>query len=139
MSIFDTFKTSPKAETEGVWKDFPANKDGTVPAFRIARMAATNPAYQKRLEAIAREFRTELTLDVFTEEQSKEPMLEVFVDTILIDWRNIQRNDGTVIEYSKDAAKALMNELPDLYTLLREYAAKISTFRETELLAKAGN
>lgn len=139
MGIYETFKTDAEAERVGVWKEFPANTDGSIPAFRIARMAASNPEYQKRLEAAAKKYRVEMTLDVFTESQAFEPMLEVFVDTILVDWRNVQDPAGNDIEYTKENAKRLMRDLPDLYTLLREYASRISSFRDADIEARTGN
>lgn len=139
MSIYETFRTNKKAEREGVWRNFPANKDGTIPGFKLARMSSNNPEYVKRVEAINRQFKTEITLDILTEEQAKGPWLDAFVDTILIEWRNIQTPEGVVIEYTHDNAKKLMEDLPDLFTLLREDATKLSTFRDAEIETNAGN
>ena len=135
MGIFNTFKTDMQAEKEGVWKEFDANKDGTKPAFLLRRMGPTNPEFQKHIERFSKTYKTELNLDILTEEQAKGPMLDAFVETVLVGWRNIQREDGTAIEYSKENAKALMLELPDLYIVLREMAAKLSTFRDIEVTA----
>jgi hypothetical protein len=139
MGIYDTFKTDNKAEVEGVWKDFPPNRDGTVPRFLIARMSPSNPGYVKRVEAVAKQYKVEINLDIFTEAQAFEPMLDVFVDTILIGWEHVQDQHEKLIEYTKDNAKKVLRDLPDLYLLLRTYANQLTTFRSTELEANAGN
>lgn len=139
MGIYDTFKTNKQAEAEGVWKEFPKNKDGTVPAFLIRRMSKSNPEFQKRIEHYAKLYKTELSLDIMDEEQAHEPLLRVFCETVLVDWRNVQAEDGMRMDYTPELAYQLMEDLPDLYLLLREYATKISTFRDTEIENTAGN
>lgn len=132
MSIFKTFAGDDRI-TKVIAEP---NKDKTIPRVTLRRMMASNIEWQKHVEGFSKTFKMELQLDILTEEQSKGPILDAFVDCILVGWENIQREDGTVIEYSKEAAKALMLELPDLYTTLRQMATSLSTFRPSEDEAK---
>lgn len=139
MGIFDTFETDAKAESEGKWFNFPANKDGSKPGFLLARMARTNPRYQAALEAVGKTFKTEIKLDVLSEELAYEPMLEVFLDTILLGWRNVQNKEGQEITFSKENARELFKKLPALYDVLRENANSLSAFRSVEAEGVAPN
>lgn len=139
MGLFDTFETDAKAEAEGKWFNFPANKDGTKPGFRLARMSRTNPRYQAALEAVGKTFKTEIKLDVLTEDLAYEPMLEVFLDTVLLGWRNVQNRDGQEISFSKDNARELFAKLPALYDALREQSASLANFRNTEVETNGPN
>src|SRR5262245_52098218 len=122
MSLFDTFATDPKAEAEGRWFKYPANRDKTIPRFKLARMSRTNPRFQARLEAVAKQFKTEIKLDLLTEEATFEPMLEAFCDTVLLGWENVYDREDKPITYSRDEAVKLMKALPALYDDLREKA-----------------
>lgn len=139
MGLFDTFETDAKAEAEGKWFNFPQNKDGTKPGFLLARMSRTNPRYQASLEAVGKTFKTEIKLDVLTEDLAYEPMLEVFLDTILLGWRNVQNKNGEEIPFSKANAKELFEKLPALYDTLREQATSLSNFRNTEVETNSPN
>lgn len=139
MSLFDTFATNAKAEAEGRWFNFPANTDKTVPGFLLARMSRTNPKYQAAVERVGRTFKTEMKLDILSEPMAFEPMLEVFCDTVLLGWRNVQQKDGTVIDYTRENAIRLMTTLPALYDVLREHANSLSAYRDEQIEANRPN
>jgi hypothetical protein len=139
MGLFETFETDTKAEAEGKWFNFPPNKDGSKPGFKLARMSRSNPRYLAALESVMKTFKTEIKLEILSEEMAYEPFLEIFLDTILIDWRNVQDKNGVTIPYSRDNAKELFEKLPSLYEILREQANSLVNFRSTEVEATAPN
>jgi hypothetical protein len=134
--IYGSFGTDKKAEAEGRWIKFPANDDGTIPAVKLARMSSNNPKFQARAEAVARDLQLDINLDLLTNEKAKGPMLDLFLDTILIDWENIQDDKGKEIPLS--SARQVMEDLPDFYNALIEYAKNISTFRQGQREIEAG-
>lgn len=139
MSVFSQFKTSKFAETEGVDVRFKANSDGTIPSFRIARMAKSNPKYLKAVEARTKPHRKDIIEKAITNEIAEEINLDVFCDAVLIGWENIVGEDGRVIPYTRDDAKKLMTELPDLYEILKEKAEDIDNFLSSNLVSEAKN
>jgi formaldehyde-activating enzyme involved in methanogenesis len=128
MSIFKQFKTTDT----GVWIEYPENADGTIPSFKIARMSKTNKIYQKTLEEMVRPYKREIELNLLKQDKDDEIMLDVFVACILIDWKNIKDESGGSYAFTKANAKALMQELPELYEDLKDRARNMTYFLEKE-------
>lgn len=135
------FKTNSAKESEGVEIEFPEaqNDDGSIPTFIISRMGKSNKAYSKSLEAATRPYRRQVELGTMKNEVAEGLFMGVFVDTILRGWKNVQDENGQPIAYSKDAATALLNELPDVYERLQEEAKLSANFRDSALEAEAKN
>jgi hypothetical protein len=130
MSLRTAFKTSDDI-TSGRWFTFDSlpNDDKSIPAFKLGYMSNTNPAYQAAMERVSKELRRDIELDILTENTAGPVMRGVFVDTILMDWRNVQTDGGDNIPFSKEAATAFFAELPELYLTLVGEAKKLANFR----------
>ena len=139
MSIFKQFGTDKKLEQEGVLVEYPANEDGSIPSFRLARMCRSNKRYMKAVEAATRPHKRAIELGTIKPETAEEVFLDVFVGTILLGWDNIQDNAWLEIPFSKEAAKNLLKELPDLYDDLQEKAKNMSLFLESEMETEQKN
>ena len=142
MSLRSTFKTNNELERQGRWFDIVSvrNANGTVPGFKMARMHKNNPEDLAAMERIAKDLRQAIDLDVMTEEVASPIMRGVFVETILLDWRNVfdvVEGGSTEVEvpFDKAAADKLMSELPDLYLMLVEEAKKLGNYRDAEVSA----
>lgn len=137
--LYKTFQTDRKAEREGRWFDLVGviNEDGTLPGFRMARMSKSNPEYQAAVEHAAKDLKQAFDLDTLTENIAGPVMRKVFVETVLLDWRNVRDNDNNPITFSKENALKLFEDLPDLYLTLVEQAQKLSNFRNKEVEAVA--
>lgn len=134
--IYGAFGTDKKAEAEGRWVDFPANDDGTIPRVKLARMSANNPKFQARAEAVARDLQLDISLDLLTNEKARKPMLDLFDETIILGWENIQDAEGKNIP--RERARQCLEDVPDFYAALIEYAKAITTFRAEERTKEAG-
>lgn len=139
MSLYAQYATDKKAEKQGVWVDFGQNEDGSVIKFKISRMSKTNKKYTKRLEAQTKPFRRAIELETMDDALAEKIFMEVFVDTILLDWQNVNDRDGKPLKFSKENAMKLLEELTDLYEDLQEKAKKASLFREEALDEEAKN
>lgn len=137
--LFNQFKTSKIAEIEGIEVRFKPNDDGTIPCFRIARMSKGNVRYTKSIEARTRSHRKDILDKSLTNEAAEEINLNVFCDSILLGWENVIGEDGKIMLYTWESAKKLMQELPDLYDLLKEKAEDIDNFLSSNLEAEAKN
>ncbi|QBZ71755.1 hypothetical protein [Pseudomonas phage KP1] len=141
MGLHKQYKTDAVKESNGVEIEFveAINEDGTIPTFTISRMGKSNKAYSKALDAATRPYRRQVELGTMKNEVAEEIFLDVFVSHVLKGWRNVQDEQGKEIEYSKDAAKSLMLELPDVYERLQEEAKLASNFRDGALESEAKN
>lgn len=139
MSIYGQYKTDSVKETEGVDVTFPSNDDGSVPTFRIARMGKANKKYTKAVERVSRPYRRQIDNKSISEELSEKLMLEVFVDTVLLGWSNIQDEEGKTIAYNRENAIKVMTDLPDLYAELSDEASKAARFRDEQQESEAKN
>jgi hypothetical protein len=138
-SLFKNFKMDHDKELHGV-KVTPAsaNEDGTVPVFILARMGQMNQTYLKTLERITNPYKRQLELKTIAPDKADELMREVFVNSILLGWENVQGEEGSIIPFSAANAIALFKQLPDLYFELQTQSQNAALFRleETESIAK---
>lgn len=146
MSLSKQFHTNPEAEQEGAWVDYGPNSDKTVPGFKLSRMAKSNKRYAKTIDRVTKPHRRSIELETMDDELAESMFAEVFVDTILLDWRNIPLSDVTgndkdkgFAEFNRDNALALLKRLPELYEDLQDKAKKASLFREDALEREAKN
>lgn len=139
--LFKQYKTNSAKEVEGVKVEFleAQNDDGTIPTFIIARTGSSNKAYSKAVENATRPYRRQIELKTLKNEVAEKLMLPVFVDTVLKGWQNVQNESGERIEYSRDAAIKLMEDLPDVYQRLQEEAGTLSNFLEQAVEEEAKN
>lgn len=141
MSIHSQFATDTKKETEGVEIPYPdaANSDGSIPTFVIARAGKSNKKYSRMLERATKPHRHAMKTGTISNETSEKLMMDVFVDTLLLDWKHVQDRNGKTIVYNRENAIALMKELPDLYADLTNQTQQIELFREEEKEEEAKN
>ncbi len=146
MSLSNQFATDKKAEVDGVWVEYGANEDGTIPRFKISRMSKANKKYTKALEKATRPHRRAIELETMNNDLAERLFMQVFVDTVLLDWENINKADVTGnkedeghADFNRDSAMSLFENLNELYDDLQEKAKKASLFREESLEGEAGN
>jgi hypothetical protein len=130
-SLYDIFETNSGAESEGIWVPVgPAR-------FKLARAGGANENFiktaTKRLKPFAASFET------LPKKTADEIAIGIFVDAILLDWEGVADRSGASVPYSKEAAKKLLTELPNLYLTLRAESEKMSNFSQANLDAAAGN
>jgi len=126
-------------EQEGVRIEFPANGDGSIPTFIIARMGPMNQRYTKTLERVTYPYKRQLELRTLPNEKAEALMRQVFVNSILLGWENVQNEGGTAIVFSAENALTLFQQLPDVYYELQEKAQDAALFRVEENQGAAKN
>ena len=125
-NLYDVFGTDPELEsTKGVWIDY-----GKSTSIKIARAGGANKAYQAALLKLSNEYKHQIQSEVLGEEVAGTLMLEVFVDTIILDWEGIKDKNGEEMPFTKENARKLLTDLPDLFIDLRQMAGNITLFRE---------
>jgi hypothetical protein len=139
--LLRTYKMDAVKSNSGVLVPFPQaeNADGTVPAFRLARMSQNNSRYTKALEFECRPYKREIELGALDKETDRKIAVKVFCQTILLGWENVKDANGADIPFGERAANQLLIELPDLYLELTKHAQEMSLFRQGELESDAKN
>jgi hypothetical protein len=141
MSLFKAFATDHDKEASGFWFEDTGvvNKDKTTPGFLLARASRANPRFAKATEKLGKKFQRQLANDLLPAEKALELNKAMFLDTILLDWRNVYDEDEQPIQFTRDNADKLITLLPDLYELLEQAANRASNFRDDEIEEDAGN
>jgi hypothetical protein len=146
--LYEMYATNRKAEVEGVIIDI---GEGTT--FRLARRTRSNKRYTKALDVATKPHAIALEKETISPELSDQIMLDVFCETILLDWTGVEYderifgkiepyygNSQTVgraevpqhVEFSVENAKLLMKALPDLYDDLSKQSQKHSLYRDKQ-------
>jgi hypothetical protein len=159
MSLYSQNKTSNKLENEGVWFDLRKNEDGTMQSFKIARMALSNVKYAAAIRRIQKQYKKMLQLDILPPETADRVSNEAFVETVLLDWRNIthpvdakgafvtfEHGEPTTeivgekpFPFNTVNALKLITDLPDVYKVLESVANEAEAYRVAALETDAKN
>lgn len=125
MGTYQAFGRNESREQEGVIVDL-----GESGKFRLARAGGSNKRYQKSLESGMRPHRRAFQQGTLSDEVANAVLLNAFCDAVVLGWEGVTGPDGQPLPYSRDAAKKLLTDLPDLFTILRDAAADVSIFRD---------
>lgn len=135
QALRKAYATDNKLETEGVWYSPPS-----LPhiGFKLARMSRANREWQTQFAVIYRQNKR-----LFDNSDLNNPVLlaktlKLFCNTILVDWRGITNDEGTVVPYTVAAGIKLLTELPDLYEELSDEAGLKDRYRQEEADEIAG-
>lgn len=139
MSLYSQFTTDPQLEREGVLLEYGTSSTGQPVTIRIARAGGANVQFQKRLEALTKPFRRQIQTETIDQKVSEKLVRQVYAETVVLGWENVEDRDGNPIPYSRDACMKLFDDLPDLFLDIQEQAQRVALFRTTIREADAGN
>jgi hypothetical protein len=142
-SVLTLFTTDKGIESKGKWIDVgPAS-------FLLARAGGANQKYQNKLAATLRPHQRRIQMGQMDEGEANDLLLDTFVDAVLLNWKNVRlaptKNEagetvpGAEIPYSKETAKHILSQYPDLFAFLREESTRISNYAPDQVEAIAGN
>lgn len=140
MSLFKTFGTNKNLEQYGVEITYPEAKheNGTIPVFIVKRAGGSNKDYDKALDRARRPFKADIVTNNLNGEQVNTVLVEAFLDSVLVGWKNLYDDNGKEISYSVEEARKLYEKIPDLFIdnsnglLVR--AANRTTFQDDRYL-----
>lgn len=133
VSPYDIFSTEENLEVSGVEVAI-----GQM-FFTLARAGGQNMKFKKAAQAKFKPYEFAIANDALSERQAQELVVDVFVDTVLLGWRNVYGRDKVLIPYSKEAAIKLLLDLPDLFLRLQNEASTMSNFRKKGIEEVAKN
>ena len=133
-SIYKKFETNKERETKGITVEYHDEENPEAPPakFVIARSGGSNAAYAKMLDVETKPLRRSLAAGTIPVATLQRVNRKCFVETCLLGWENVIGKDDKPIPFSKAAAAALFEDLPDLAEDLMAQAANASLFRYDE-------
>lgn len=130
-SLYDMFETNSGAEKEGVWVTIGQSR------FKIARAGGSNETFMTEASRRLKPFHA--ALENLPQKTANQIAVEIFVDLLLLGWENVPDRAGNLLEFSKDAAKKLLLELPNLFLVLQAESQRMSNFTAAAIEAAAKN
>lgn len=128
-NLYEAFGTVKSYETEGVVLDFGAAK------FKVRRAGGSNRRFLTTLSAKLRPHRRALAAGTLSDEVAEDLQMEVYFETVVVDWEGVTDPRGEVLPYNLVNFKQVMHDLPDLWATLREEADNLKNFQAAEALA----
>ena len=129
MSLYGLFKTNSNLEINGIWIEY-----GKETRIKIARAGGQNKQYLAAATKMNTEYKHQIANDLLEEELAEKLLMDVFVDTVILDWEGVTDEQENLLEFTPDNVRQVMNDLPDLFQDLRRMAGTLSLFRE-EIIA----
>lgn len=157
MGLYESMRTSPKLEMEGIWLDLGHTR------IRLARAGGKNTKFMAAAEKVARE--NKRALNLLNEEAGRKLFAKLYAEVIVLDWltkaedgdldefgqvpdadyegpkfkRGIDRPDGNIVEFNVANVIQTFDDIPDLLPLLKETAEDSQLFRQELLKDIEGN
>jgi hypothetical protein len=126
------FATDLDLEENGVWVDI-----GEGAELLVARVG--NPRYSEAIRKLTKPVRQQLRNDTLPADKMDEIMLKAFSETILLDWKGIEDDNGKPIKYSTENAYQLMRDLKDFRAIVDEIARAGEAYRKEEREAEGNS
>ena len=139
MSLYKLFKTNENLETDGIWLEYGQTEKGEPVRIKIARAGGNNSAFSKALEKATRPYRKAIQTGMLDNKTADKLYKDVFADTVVLDWINVEGPDGKPMEFKRENVLKLFEDLPDLFADLREQANNVALFREEVREVDLGN
>ena len=135
MSLYKKFGSNKEKTDKGIWFEIDAdnNDDGSylTPRFRMSFMSvSSNPRFAAVAERLTRPYMRKIAAGILPRAQQVKLERDTFVEAILHDWENVFDQNDKPLPYSKQAARILLADLPELFSLLTDIAQDLSNFQD---------
>jgi hypothetical protein len=131
--LYEQFSTDSDLEKNGIVLMYMPNSKGIPIEIRIARAGGANKAYLRALEIKSRPYRKLIDTGMMDVTVANDIMRDVYAETIVLGWENVEDRDGNPLPYTKENCKKLLKDLPVLYDDIVEQAQRISLFKRAEI------
>lgn len=107
LDLSKEYNTDEKKELEGVWEPVGGDAELLIAAWN-------NPAFDKLFSNQPRQVRRRIDRGKMSDEEDRKIMIQIVVDTILLDWKNLT-DGGKTVKYTRDNAVSMMTKYPKFY------------------------
>lgn len=131
MDLRKSFATLPTLETEGV--DLHLGGDAYI---TVARAGGANTRYDAAVRRLYKPHRRMLdTGSPQAEEMAEKLFMQAHAEAVVLGWRGIEL-DGKELPFTRENVLLLFNELPEIWRIVREEAARFANFTVEEVREK---
>ncbi len=120
---FSELCTDPEKENEGIWSDLGAG-------FEVLVARTGNKNYKRLVAKLSKPHVQAFKARTIEGEVLEEITMEAIAKTVLLDWKNLQGDDGKDIPYSPEKAVELFKKSGDFYNMVCEIGADRTNFQE---------
>lgn len=129
MSLYKQFKTDPNYESQGITLEYGNTPNGKPIRIKIARAGGSNSKFLKVLEIKSKPYRRQLQNETIDPKIADNILMEVFAETVVLGWENVEEENGTPMPFTKENCLRLFRDLPDLFADIREQASRAALFK----------
>lgn len=133
LSAYAQFESDKDKEAQGTWVNV-----GTM-SFKLARAGGGNEKFMKEAAKRFKPLQAAIQNDQLPPALGQKMVVEIFADTIVLDWKNVAGRDGAELPFSKENVVTLLTDLPNLFIELQRESQAASNFSKDQLEAAAGN
>jgi hypothetical protein len=133
VSPFDLYKSDSAKENAGVWIPIGPYQ------FKLARAGGGNNEFKKLGSQRFKPYAAAIQNDTLPEAIAMQLTVEIFVETVVKDWKDVGDADGNPLPFSKEKCAELFEQLPDLFAEVRDASMRVANFRADVREAIAGN
>lgn len=131
MGLYKSFELSSHLTETGAKCSFPeaVNEDGTIPAIIVARSHSSNQLFMKAVAAVyTPEFNKRLANGDLSDSEAADANLEVMLQGTVMGWENIYDRDGAPLMFTRENAKRVLSDLPEVVSRLRVFSAELNNY-----------
>jgi hypothetical protein len=127
---FNSWKTNPELENNGVW--IPCGNG------KVLIASTGSERYQKALAKGLEPHEVTIALGELKEEVAKEIYIKVTAETIVLNWEGFTE-DGVAVPYTVENARRLLAEVPRFREFVKAQSQRISNFQDKKEEVEAKN
>lgn len=140
MSLYEAYETDPQLEKDGVHLEVGTNKNGEIATIRMRRAGGANQQFAKVFEFKSKPYRRLMDIPGALDPKVQERIMrEVYAESVVVGWENIEDRDGNPLPFSKENVVKLFTDLPDLFRTVVRESQGIALFRKEVREVEAGN
>ena len=127
---FDDYIRNENLETEeGKWVEF-----GPDVGIKILRAGGSNEKFARTFTRVTRPVKRQMESGKLSYKENLRLHAKIYAESIVIDWRGIRDKDtGEEIPFSKQNVEEFLIAMPEVFTVIREYAEDMETFRTQQI------
>lgn len=148
MGMYDSFKTSPKLEKEGVWREFETFR------VRVARAGGSNQKFNAFMERVSKQHQRAIANDLLGNTRALAILEDCYSQTVITEWETKtggtedapewtpgmeNPSGGDLLPFEPGNVKAALHALPDLFAELQEIAKGLQYYRQSLIDEAAKN
>lgn len=140
MSLYKQFTMDKTLEKNGILLEYGEDEKTKKPIrIRIARAGGSNQRFGKLLDAKFKPYRRALQTETLDTGLAEKLMKEVYAEAVVLGWENVSDKSGKALPFSPENVIKLFDELPELWSDIKEQAGRAALYRQELQEASAKN